>query len=69
VISTFTISPSFKIRDGFDPGPNKLEQMSGRTESNKIVHFPSDHARIGDIITIEISHAYPHSLWGHPLEL
>jgi len=60
---------SNKIRDGFDPGPNKLEQMSGRTESNKIVHFPSDHARIGDIITIEISHAYPHSLWGHPLEL
>jgi len=60
---------SNKIRDGFDPGPNKLEQMSGRTESNKIVHFPSDHAKIGDIITIEISHAYPHSLWGHPLEL
>jgi len=41
--------------------------MSGRTESNKIVHFPSEHAKIGDIIKVRIKDAYPHSLWGHPV--
>ncbi|MCK5836397.1 MAG: TRAM domain-containing protein, partial [Desulfobacula sp.] len=46
-----------------------MEQMTGRSESNKIVHFPSDHVNIGDIIKIRIKNAYPHSLWGYPLEL
>lgn len=59
---------SNKKRDGFDPGPDNLEQMFGRTESNKIVHFPSDRAKIGDVMTIKIMNAYPHSLWGHPVE-
>ncbi|MFH2091821.1 MAG: tRNA (N6-isopentenyl adenosine(37)-C2)-methylthiotransferase MiaB [Pseudomonadota bacterium] len=59
---------SHKQRDGFDPGPDHNEQMTGRTESNKIVHFPSGHSRPGDLLFIEITHAYTHSLWGYPLE-
>jgi hypothetical protein len=43
-----------------------MEQMTGRSESNKIVHFPSSRAIIGDMIRIRIQDAYPHSLWGHP---
>lgn len=59
---------SNKMRDGFDPGLENAEQFSGRTESNKIVHFPSNRVRIGEIISIKITNAYPHSLWGHHLE-
>jgi tRNA-2-methylthio-N6-dimethylallyladenosine synthase len=59
---------SEKKREGFDPTREHMEQMTGRSESNKIVHFPSDHVNIGDIIKIRIKNAYPHSLWGYPLE-
>ncbi|NOX33854.1 MAG: tRNA (N6-isopentenyl adenosine(37)-C2)-methylthiotransferase MiaB [Deltaproteobacteria bacterium] len=58
---------SCKKRDGLEQSFQNMEQMAGRTQSNKIVHFPSEHARIGDIIKIRIENAYPHSLWGHPL--
>ncbi len=42
--------------------------MMGRTESNKIVHFSSEHAKVADIVMVKIENAYPHSLWGHPVE-
>lgn len=58
---------SSKKRDGFEQTRKNMEQMVGRSESNKIVHFPSEHARIGDIMKVKIENAYPHSLWGHPL--
>ncbi len=57
---------SEKKRDGFEAYGKDLEQVFGRTENNKIVHFPSEHVNIGDIIQIKIENAYPHSLWGHP---
>ncbi len=57
---------SGKKREGVDISLKNVAQMVGRTESNKIVHFPSDHVNIGDIIKITIENAYPHSLWGHP---
>ena len=57
---------SVKKRDGFKQIRGNLEQMVGRSESNKIVHFPSEHVTIGDISKIRIEDAYPHSLWGHP---
>ncbi|WP_300462459.1 tRNA (N6-isopentenyl adenosine(37)-C2)-methylthiotransferase MiaB [Desulfobacula sp.] len=60
---------SEKKREGFDPVQEHMEQMTGRSESNKVVHFPSDQANIGDMIKIRIKNAYPHSLWGYPLEL
>ncbi len=58
---------SNKLRDGFKDLNGTLKQMTGRSESNKIVHFPSEHANIGDILEIEIKNAYPHSLWGYPV--
>jgi len=58
---------SQKKRDGFEQTRENMEQMAGRSESNKIVHFPSEHVNIGDIIKIRIEDAYPHSLWGHPV--
>lgn len=57
---------SGKKRDGFEQIGENLEQMTGRSESNKIVHFPSEHVKIGDRINIGIENAYPHSLWGYP---
>jgi tRNA-2-methylthio-N6-dimethylallyladenosine synthase len=57
---------SQKKRDGFIKTNENTKQMFGRSESNKIVHFPSDQAVIGDLVTIRIENAYPHSLWGQP---
>lgn len=59
---------SMKKRDGFEKTQKNMEQIMGRSESNKIVHFPSKHVNIGDLIEIKIENAYPHSLWGHPVE-
>lgn len=57
---------SLKKRDGFEKTGKNMEQMEGRSESNKIVHFPSEHANMGDIVNIRIENAYAHSLWGYP---
>jgi tRNA-2-methylthio-N6-dimethylallyladenosine synthase len=57
---------SAKKHKGFDKSQNNLEQMSGRSACNKIVHFPSEHAKIGDLSNIQIKNAYTHSLWGYP---
>ncbi|MBF0229241.1 MAG: tRNA (N6-isopentenyl adenosine(37)-C2)-methylthiotransferase MiaB [Desulfamplus sp.] len=42
----------------------KLSQMTGRTESGKIVHFYADNINQGQIVDVYIENAYPHSLWG-----
>ncbi len=42
----------------------KTIQMTGRTESNKIVHFAGDNIEQGRVVDIKIEQAYPHSLWG-----
>jgi tRNA-2-methylthio-N6-dimethylallyladenosine synthase len=39
-------------------------QMTGRTESNKIVHFFGKDIEPGMIVDVKIEYAYPHSLWG-----
>ncbi|MBU0464195.1 MAG: tRNA (N6-isopentenyl adenosine(37)-C2)-methylthiotransferase MiaB [Proteobacteria bacterium] len=67
ILDVLVEGKSGKKRDGFDHAAMNVEQMVGRTESNKIVHFPSKDVIIGDIIKIRIENAYPHSLWGHPL--
>ncbi|MCG8685480.1 MAG: tRNA (N6-isopentenyl adenosine(37)-C2)-methylthiotransferase MiaB [Desulfobacterales bacterium] len=53
-----------KPRDGFIKESVNSKQMFGRSESNKIVHFSSDQAVIGDLVKLHIKNAYPHSLWG-----
>ncbi len=45
-------------------GDNNIPQMTGRTDSGKIVHFRGKNITPGDIISIRIKNAYPHSLWG-----
>lgn len=68
VLDVLVEGESPKLRNGFNPDHPRQKQMTGRSGSNKIVHFASDHAKMGDIIGIEIENAYPHSLWGHPVE-
>lgn len=43
---------------------NPPPQMTGRTESGKIVHFYAGNIKKGDLVKIYIEQAYPHSLWG-----
>lgn len=57
---------SSKERDGFDQYGPEMRQMTGRSESNKIVHFPSADARAGDFVRVSILEAHAHSLWGIP---
>jgi tRNA-2-methylthio-N6-dimethylallyladenosine synthase len=59
---------SVKQHNGFDKIKGNMEQMTGRSACNKIVHFPSQDIKIGDLVKIKIKNAYPHSLWGYPLE-
>jgi len=66
ILDVLVEGKSGKKRDGFDYAAINMEQMVGRTDSNKIVHFPSQDIVIGDIIKIKIENAYLHSLWGHP---
>lgn len=68
IVGVLVEKESNKLRDGFEPDNPDIKQMNGRTESNKIVHFPSQNVKIGEIIQVEIENAYPHSLWGHPME-
>ncbi|CAB3779840.1 tRNA (N6-isopentenyl adenosine(37)-C2)-methylthiotransferase MiaB [Pararobbsia alpina] len=70
--NVFAISKSMvgKIERVLVEGPSRKDpsELSGRTENNRVVNFPapiSSHARlIGQMIDIEINHAFPHSLRG-----
>ncbi len=59
---------SAKQHADFVKTSDNMQQMTGRTASNKVVHFPSDTAAVGDLVDIQIMDAYLHSLWGQPLE-
>ncbi|MEE4363629.1 MAG: tRNA (N6-isopentenyl adenosine(37)-C2)-methylthiotransferase MiaB [Desulfotignum sp.] len=59
---------SAKQHADFVKTSDNMQQMTGRTASNKVVHFPSDTAAAGDLVDIQIMDAYLHSLWGQPLE-
>jgi tRNA-2-methylthio-N6-dimethylallyladenosine synthase len=60
---------SARQHDGFVKNSPHTRQMTGRSQGNKIVHFPSDTFAAGDLVNINIQDAYPHSLWGRPREL
>jgi len=68
VLQVLVEGVSTRLHEDFVKTSDKTKQMTGRTASNKIVHFPSDTAAIGDLVDIRISDAYLHSLWGRPLE-
>ncbi len=48
-----------------EPGEEmKAPQMTGRTDTGKIVHFLATGVAPGEMVNINIAHAYSHSLWG-----
>ncbi|MFK5952491.1 MAG: tRNA (N6-isopentenyl adenosine(37)-C2)-methylthiotransferase MiaB [Desulfobacterium sp.] len=48
-----------------EPGENiTAPQMTGRTDTGKIVHFSATGVVPGEMVNIKIAHAYSHSLWG-----
>ncbi|MEX1315145.1 MAG: tRNA (N6-isopentenyl adenosine(37)-C2)-methylthiotransferase MiaB [Desulfotignum sp.] len=68
VVQVLVEGVSAKQHDGFVKTTPHTRQMTGRSAANKIVHFPSDTLAPGDLVQIKIENAYPHSLWGQPLE-
>ncbi len=66
-VEVLVVGESAKLREGFAKTYENMKQMSGRSEANTIVHFPSDTAQIGDLLKVRIENAYPHSLWGVPI--
>ncbi len=68
VVQVLVEGVSPKQHTGFVKTTPHTRQMTGRSAANKIVHFPSDTLAAGDLVDIKIDNAYPHSLWGQPLE-
>ena len=64
VQSVLVEGESLKKRHGAEHEKNNAPQMTGRTESGKIVHFYAKDIEPGIILDIKIEQAYPHSLWG-----
>ena len=48
--------------DGF--GKKDKNQLSGRTENNRIVHFDGDKKLLGQFVPVKITEALPNSLRG-----
>ena len=55
-----------RIEEVLVEGPSKKDagRLTGRTRTNKLVHFPSDGADEGTFRTVEITGAHPHFLRG-----
>ena len=55
---------SRKKRHAEPDGKIGAPQMTGRTDTGKIVHFLATGTVPGEMVNINIEHAYSHSLWG-----
>ncbi|MBA3013112.1 MAG: tRNA (N6-isopentenyl adenosine(37)-C2)-methylthiotransferase MiaB [Proteobacteria bacterium] len=64
VLEVLVEGESQKLHDGFIKTSDQMRQMTGRSASNKVVHFPSESCATGDLVKVRIENAYPHSLWG-----
>ncbi|HEV2756724.1 MAG TPA: tRNA (N6-isopentenyl adenosine(37)-C2)-methylthiotransferase MiaB [Actinomycetota bacterium] len=55
-----------KVEEVLVEGPSKKDpdKLTGRTRTNKLVHFPSDGADEGTFRTVRIAAAHPHFLGG-----
>jgi len=51
------------------PSRKDPEQMSGRTENNRVVNFDGEPSLIGALVDVEITEALPNSLRGRLLEI
>jgi tRNA-2-methylthio-N6-dimethylallyladenosine synthase len=45
------------------------DEVSGRTENNRVVNFPADQSVIGQFVNVRITEAYPNSLRGELIEV
>jgi tRNA-2-methylthio-N6-dimethylallyladenosine synthase len=45
------------------------EEVSGRTENNRVVNFPADKSVIGRFVEVRITEAYPNSLRGELIQV
>ena len=50
-----------------DREARKGDQMSGRTENNRVVNFDGPESLIGNFVDVEITEALPNSLRGKML--
>ena len=50
-------------------GPSKKDpnELSGRTDNNRVVNFPAPARLIGQFVDVRITQALPHSLRGEVL--
>lgn len=46
------------------PSKKRPEQLSGRTENNRVVNFVGELPLVGEMVKIRIKEARPNSLWG-----
>ena len=46
------------------PSRKRADQLSGRTENNRVVNFDADATLIGRFVEVEITEALPNSLRG-----
>jgi tRNA-2-methylthio-N6-dimethylallyladenosine synthase len=46
------------------PARKDPQQISGRTENNRVVNFDGDHSLIGHFVDLKITEALPNSLRG-----
>jgi tRNA-2-methylthio-N6-dimethylallyladenosine synthase len=55
-----------RVEEVLVEGPSKKDpdRLTGRTRTNKLVHFPSDGAEEGSFRTVAITDAHPHFLGG-----
>ncbi|MDQ3957183.1 MAG: tRNA (N6-isopentenyl adenosine(37)-C2)-methylthiotransferase MiaB [Actinomycetota bacterium] len=55
-----------RVEEVLVEGPSKKDpsRLTGRTRTNKLVHFPSDGAEEGSLRTVRITAAHPHFLEG-----
>ncbi|HEX9803454.1 MAG TPA: TRAM domain-containing protein, partial [Gammaproteobacteria bacterium] len=44
------------------------DEVSGRTENNRVVNFPAGKSVIGKFVEVRITAAYPNSLRGELIE-
>jgi tRNA-2-methylthio-N6-dimethylallyladenosine synthase len=51
------------------PSKKDLQQLSGRTENNRVVNFTAHHDLIGEFVDVKITEALPNSLRGELVDI
>jgi tRNA-2-methylthio-N6-dimethylallyladenosine synthase len=51
------------------PSKKDSQQLSGRTENNRVVNFSAHHDLIGEFVDVKITEALPNSLRGELVDI